>query len=256
MEVNKFFQIKWQGFKRRRKCAEYGIYYFKSSSFALPSSFLVNGRSKELKFINRADPSFVYEFTQICLEDCYQLSLLGKELSTAKTIVDVGANQGLFVLAARQSFPTAIIHCYEPNSQLGEYLTHNATALNAVPFFEAVTRVDTKVDLNLGETDLHSTTVSSESGTITGTAFKTLVSRAGGKIDLLKMDCEGAEWDLLDDIETWAGIRSLTMEYHLWARPGMTVKQLEDKLGKLGFRIVTHKALANTYGLISAIKKS
>jgi len=56
-----------------------------------------------------------------------------------------------------------------------------------------------------------------------------------GDIDLLKLDCEGAEWDIFECKDAWRAVRALTMEYHLWAKPASTPDSLRWQLSGLGF---------------------
>ncbi|MEO7049193.1 MAG: hypothetical protein ABI091_28065, partial [Ferruginibacter sp.] len=71
--------------------------------------------------------------------------------------------------------------------------------------------------------------------------------------DILKLDCEGAEWDLFEDEVAWQKIRGLTMEYHLWAREGSCYEDIELKLAKLNFKIISHIELNDSYGLVTAV---
>lgn len=112
------------------------------------------------------------------------------------------------------------------------------------------------MELTFGETDLHTTAKASPQGTTRGTAFRKVLELAGGHIDILKLDCEGGEWELFEDTATWKGVRSVTMEYHLWAKPGSTDKDVRDILERLGFGIVFHNPLSHRFGLITAIKKA
>lgn len=203
---------------------------------------------------NKDHDFFRYEFNEICINDCYHISELGKLLGPVGQVVDIGANQGLFALAARQTFPNAIVHCYEPNPNIMGRLRHNGKVLDATVYEEAVTREDCRVALSFGETDLHSTTTKSADGGVAGTAFRKVIERAGGTVDLLKLDCEGAEWELFEDTESWNRINCLTMEYHLWAKPGSTPQTVLDKLNDLGFKVLHHNPLSDTFGLLTAVK--
>ena len=68
-------------------------------------------------------------------------------------------------------------------------------------------------------------------------------------MDFVKMDCEGAEWQLFKDMESWGHVRHLSMEYHLW--PDHTEQEMLDKVHELGFRV---KSLtpSDGFGLIIA----
>lgn len=243
------------GLKKRFKCISYGILYLKEKDFSVPEVMRVNGSFRRLEFLDRKSAEFVYEFTEICLNDCYRLDLLKKEIPNVKVIVDIGANQGLFCIAARTAFKHADIFAYEPNPELSQVLTTNLKELTVTPYFEAVTNIDCKVDLQQGITDLHATTVLSDSGFIEGTSFRRVLERVGGRIDILKIDCEGGEWAILDEPELWGNVLSLTMEYHLWAKPGSSVGGLKNMLEGLGFVILSQESLSETFGLITAVRK-
>ncbi|CAN5338140.1 hypothetical protein BH11BAC5_BH11BAC5_30120 [soil metagenome] len=251
-----FLRNKYSGILKRIKCASIGLLYLKNSDFKITNQLKISGKYKDYKFLDKDNPRFIYEFTEICLNDCYRLRLLSRRLNSINSIVDVGANQGLFAIAARQQFPNANIHCYEPNLFLKENLSHNADNLSSTLYIEAVTKDDCKVNLEFGETDLLTKTSVSTTGTVQGTSLRTVIENAGGEIDILKLDCEGAEWDLFDDEFSWQKIKGLTMEYHLWAREGSSFEDIEFKLARLNFKILSHEALNDSYGLVTAVNQT
>jgi len=57
------------------------------------------------------------------------------------------------------------------------------------------------------------------------------------RIDLLKMDCEGAEWDILPAAEdVLPRVRQICMEFH--CDRGWTAEKLADWLEKRGFEVL------------------
>lgn len=251
-----FISGKIEGLKLRRKSAAFGITYLYTKDFHIPDKLKINGRRKELKFNQKDSDAFIYEFSEICIHDCYRLQQLRKRLPQVRSVVDIGANQGIFLVAARQTFPGAAIYAYEPNPHIYGNLSFNAASLEAAAYMEAVTREDCTMELSFGETDLHTTARANPQGSSRGTAFRKIVERAGGRIDILKLDCEGGEWDLFEDTGTWQHIGGLSMEYHLWAKPGSTDKDIKAILERLGFEIVFHNPLSDRFGLITAVKKA
>ena len=249
-----FIQNKISGIKWRRKCLSYGMFFLRHKDFSIPKVLRINGAKRKMNFIEVQNGGFKYEFIETCLNDGYHLKDIKKKLKDIEVIVDIGANQGLFAIAARKHFEKASITCYEPNKQLESYLSGNTSALNAEVHYEAVTKKTCKVQLQFGETDLHTTTVPDDQGGVTGTSLRNVIERAGGKIDILKMDCEGGEWEILEDEESWKNVRSLTMEYHLWAKPEVKVEELVRLLEKLNFKVIFHNPLTETFGIIAAIK--
>lgn len=250
-----FIRGKIEGFRMRLKSASLGITYLTTKDFHIPDKLKINGRRREFKFNHKESDAFVYEFSEICIRDCYQLLPLKDRLKDVRTIVDIGANQGIFLVAARQNFPKAAIFAYEPNPNIYGNLSFNAASLESKPFLEAVTKEDCSIELSFGETDLHTTAKAAPGGNTKGTAFSKIIQQAGGTIDILKMDCEGGEWDLFEDVDSWRNVNSITMEYHLWAKPGYTEDNVKEILQGLGFEIIFHNALSDRFGLITAIKK-
>jgi FkbM family methyltransferase len=251
-----FLAKKLSGFRNRWKSLTYGILYFTSGDFSIPEKLLVNGKRKQLRFHNANSNEFRYEFTEICLNDCYHLRDLKKRIKNVNTILDIGANQGLFILAARQIFPKASIAGYEPNPELKELLSFNGHSLDAVVYFEAVTRQPGLVTLEFGHSDLHTKTLISDTGEIIATPLSKAIERAGGSIDILKMDCEGAEWLLLEDVDSWKKVKSVTMEYHLWAKQGSTFDEVVNTLNKLGFEVLIKNPINDQFGLLTAMKRA
>ena len=72
-------------------------------------------------------------------------------------------------------------------------------------------------------------------GSVKLTGIQTVIERLGGKLDLLKIDCEGAEWDIFLRREALRRVRQIRMEYHLDVRHNMTY--LETTISELGFKI-------------------
>lgn len=252
--MSSFLATKFNGIRHRLRSWQYGITYGKSSSFKVPETLKINGTKKQYRFVNAEDSGFQYEFTEICINDCYHLEALGKIIGDVKTVVDIGANQGLFLMAARQHFPSATINGYEPNTNLDKQLDQNASNVKAAVYYEAVTSADCRMHLNFADSDLETTVSQDPEGNTIGTSFEKVIHRLGGKIDIVKMDCEGGEWDLLARSEHWEKISSVTMEYHLWANPNSDPQQLIARLKQLGFTTIYHHPIQPSFGLLTACR--
>lgn len=212
----------------RAKWAQLGVVY--GRSFKLDHVRL-GGRRISLDFPTAERPKQEHEFSKIIIEDCYRLS----EIQYAQTILDIGSNIGLFALAARRRFPNATIHCYEPNPTVIPYLQSHCAQAKCQVFPVAVGLSEGQVSLRTDdEGTLFSTTIADSRGAIPQVSFGNVVAKLG-PVDLLKLDCEGAEWEIFEDLTTWKSVRCLTMEYHLWAKPGASVDTLRDKLSRIGF---------------------
>jgi len=194
-----------------------------------------------------------YEIQNIFYADCYGLTQIEGNVDT---ILDIGGNLGFFSLAARSHFPDARIHSYEPNPAIQKHLMSNTRGLSIRVFPEAIGAGEGRIEMKLSDSSLFATTVNSATGHIKKTALATTIKKIGGKVDLLKLDCEGAEWELFEHKELWEKINHLTLEYHLWAVPEMDVTQLVEVVKNLGFRI-THlnESSELKWGMLHASKK-
>lgn len=255
LKKNIWLSQKVSGIVFRLQNLRYGIIFGSMSKYTVPSKIWIRGRYRELFFNFQNLEAFNYEFRSICLEDCYQLKKINKKIKVS-TIVDIGANQGLFLLAARKHFPKSDLSAYEPNKELEKILINNGIALNAKVYMEAVSDRDEKMKLQLGKTDLHSVAISSTEGDIPAVSFAKVLQRESKKIDLVKLDCEGGEWPLLEIPEFWNSVGAITMEYHLWANPNSSVEKLVLKINELGFDIISLSQISKTFGLLSAIRQN
>lgn len=154
----------------------------------------------------------VYDLFNVLLDDEYGLGALPK---TPSVIVDIGVNMGIFSLAAWERFPRAKIFGYEPNPGAFAKATHNLESTNAILFNEAVGREPGMCTISNSSQSRLAKALVTDSGTIPITSFSEVLRRAGGRIDVLKMDCEGAEWDILEDRNSMRFVQSIRMEYHL-----------------------------------------
>ena len=213
----------------------------------------ISGKRVELTCPPEERSVFVHEFGEIFLKDCYRLE---KIPGGASTVLDIGANLGLFSLAARRRFPKATIHCYEPNPAIAPLLRGNVGPFAIACHIQAVGLSAGLVSLQARENSLHSVTGTDGTGVIPQISFAEAVERIGGSVDVLKLDCEGAEWQMFEQAGIWDAVKHLTMEYHLWAMPGSSLDDLFAVLGKLGFVITNHSPSAEgSFGLLQAQRK-
>jgi FkbM family methyltransferase len=234
--------------RARRRARRFGFPFVRRKWFRLPRRLRVNGAAVALDWL--PEHGVRAAFTEVFLGDNYGLEIIADQDGAAiRRVLDVGANVGWFALAARSHFPGAAIHAYEPNAAAVAFLRRNTEALGVVAHREAVGASAGRVSLIIPDgKSVRAHTV--DGGDIPQVAFADALARLGGA-DLVKLDCEGAEWPLLDDPAPWAGVRWLTVEYHLWARPGATHAAAASAITRLGFKVVRQQTLS-TSGLLLA----
>lgn len=234
--------------KRRIAARRLNVPYTRASDFTPPPTIRLNGL--DVPLLLPKEHGVRVAFVELLLDDCYGLRRLARRGERVITILDIGANVGLFGLAARVVFPQAVIHCYEPNAALETYLAHQAKIARYDYFLEAVGREAGRVSLDVDPTEsVHSTSYSDPVGAIPQIALRTALERFGGSADLVKMDCEGAEWEILEDLESWQRVRFLALEYHLNASADHDI--IRSILVKLGYTIKRQVQVTN-YGLVFA----
>ncbi len=187
------------------------------------------------------------EFIEVLLDDCYGVEQLSESLIK---IIDIGANVGLFPIAARNQFPQAVIHAYEANPNLEKYLKHQSQIANFEYFMEAVGARDGKVILDIREVSGKTRSTVSDNGDIPMVSFRRAIERLGGSADLAKVDCEGAEWLLFEERDIWQFVQNLSLEYHLWL--GHTHASARQVVESLGFKVRKQMPIDKWYGVILA----
>lgn len=149
------------------------------------------------------------------------------------TVVDCGASIGIFARYALSRGASKVVSV-EADANVYEYLVKNTDGHNAVAL----------------------------KGTVGGDWTIESIMSAGGldKIDFLKIDIEGWEFDLLSKIsdETLAKVGKISMEVHVWgvfeyisdaqtaADSCLRLTALLERLTKSGFRISFERAHTNT----------
>ncbi len=231
--------------KRKVRSQKLGIKFNRVANFNLPDNLIVLDQRQNVNL--PSEKGMDGEFIEVLLDDCYGVEQLDPSLIK---IIDIGANVGLFPIAARNRFPQAVIHAYEPNPHLESYLKHQSQIANFKYFMEAVGTGDGKVTLDIREVSGKSRSRVSESGDIPMISLKRAIERIGGSVDLAKVDCEGAEWLLFEDRDSWQLVQNLSLEYHLWS--GHTHAETRQVIENLGFRVRKQIPIDKWYGTILA----
>lgn len=200
--------------------------------FKMPAQMRMRSRTARLQFLE--EEGVGADFITCVLRNSYGL---GKRLSGIRTIVDVGANFGFFSLAARARYPDAAIHAYEPNPRVRNLLRANVEGFAVEVHPEAVGGECRDAEL-IDDGPSNQARISLENNDASACHVRqvnllTVLERVGGPIDLLKLDCEGAEWEMMHASAGWESVRHVRFEYHLYR--GETADQAVKTLRSLGF---------------------
>ena len=155
--------------------------------------------------------------------DAYQLASVPWPTTGPVTLVDIGANIGVCA-AMLATIPGAHVHCYEPLPTNAERLRANLQAngiTQATCHEAAVTATDgTATFLPNPTVSVAGRVLETPAGDGSGIRVKTVslatLFQTCGDVFLMKVDCEGGEYDLLEQLTpaNAARVRHLTFEVH------------------------------------------
>jgi FkbM family methyltransferase len=168
----------------------------------------------------------------------------GVDWRALNAIVDIGAHVGAFTVWAAMRSPRARILAVEPNPETFTFLERNirdnGLQGRVVAVNVAVGAEDGAGTLELVEHSLGTRLAQHGEGTVKVKirTIPSLLAAAGiGDVDVLKIDCEGMEYEVFKalDPEQLARLDVVACEYH--PNPGHSVRELDDILHSSGFRV-------------------
>ena len=222
-----------------------------------------NKKSLVLTLLSDADNSV---FNEIFTEREY--SLLDPIIQKATSgIIDIGAHIGLFSIYARTLNQNVPIFAFEPEPENYKLLKENLKQ-NRV---QGITAKSLAVSAKIGSITLnispdshnHSIILPSPSEKILQVQSTTLERTLSQyfqnqqRCDLIKMDCEGAEFEIIATTppETFAKINAFYIEYHEYT-PEMRKDSIKSTLQKHGFKTQIHQShYDRRMGFILAVRQ-
>jgi FkbM family methyltransferase len=218
--------------RMKRRALWLGVPFRRARDFEIPRSIFISGH--DVPITCPAGDGHRTDLIDLFLRDSYHLGIVARDKSIRR-IVDIGANCGWFSLVARAYFPDAAISAYEPNPIVLPALRSNVANIDVEVCATAVGGAAGWVRLEHpeGATNLGRTV---PGGDIPCVPIREVLDRTG-TVDLLKLDCEGAEWEILNALPS-SSVRWLTMEYHLWGKDSRTHADMRELLGKMDFRVI------------------
>lgn len=190
---------------------------------------------------------------EVLIGDAYHLDRLPwkspSELSLS--VLDIGAHVGSFSVAFALRYPLAIISAYEPSPHGAAYLKSNIAANgldDRVKGYEAAiasepgsVRLYSNGDASCEASVIRSSDLDRElepsiAIECVAVAFEAAM-RSAGKVDLVKMDCEGAEYDIIlrSSPASWGSVSCVLLEYHPVS--GHSWDELRRYFEDLGFAV-------------------
>ena len=181
-------------------------------------------------------PSFVWQFKELFVDELYKFNSNSKE----PLIYDCGANIGMSCLYFKKLYPNAKIKAFEADLKIVKILKKNLSKNNVL---NGVEIINSAVWIN--EKGLEFASEGADGGSIYGDKNKVKVSsirlkdwlEKEEKIDMLKIDIEGAEYEVLKDCKnSLDNVDNLFVEYHSWNNSPQKLSEILEIFESNGFR--------------------
>jgi len=169
-------------------------------------------------------------------------------IKTAQNVIlDIGGHLGFFSLMASALNPHVPIYTFEPHAGNYKILKTNLKenrVKNVYPKMLAVSSEIKEVELKISQEDLNHSIINAieptgESQKVQTTTLARIFDRNRiEKCELLKLDCEGSEYDIIYSApeEIWKKISHIFLEYHEWNEKGASDK-LKNYLISKGYKV-------------------
>ena len=159
-------------------------------------------------------------------------------------IIDGGGCIGMSVLYFKSVYPEAKVICFEPDPEIFKILQHNLTTngLSDVTLINAGLAKDEGILSFSSDNVDGGKIVQNDQGNTQIQAVR-LSKYISGPVDFLKLNIEGQELDVLQEVEESGklhNIKEIVIEYHGWPDGSQKLGELLTILERNGFRYLIH----------------
>jgi FkbM family methyltransferase len=244
-----------------RSCKEFKNWYLYPLIYLniIKRGFVTFKTNSDLKMKIRVKSTDLMQLTTIWLIREYEVP--GFEIKENDTVIDVGGHIGLFMLFCEQFCRKGKIYCFEPVLDNYRIFLDNVklnNLENVFSFNTAVSKQDGNIPLYLNDdASGHSVFLkSSNSIQVESITLQKIFDLNNiKKCNLLKLDCEGSEYEIINSLPDsyFSMIDKMIIEYHFAEKYPKLLTDLIKKLEFTSFS-VNVKKLSDDTGLIFAVK--
>lgn len=213
--------------------AQSSVKVFSTFNLLLQAALVKVGISKTINIAKgmlhlRPNTSDLTCFKQIFIDCEYDFPL-----PTPKTIIDLGANSGMFTVWIKNKYPEAYVVAVEPEPDNFQTLQLNISELDGVKALNlAVWSSSANLNVCYTKGGEWAATVGQDTGvdsgymsvtsSVKGICMSELLDVAGiSRVDLLKIDIEGSECEVFGGDCSWLQrVGIIVIELHDYMRPG------------------------------------
>jgi FkbM family methyltransferase len=231
-----------------------------------PGPYQIRLRKSGLSFMTRSAMD-IWSIKETFLDRFYEH--YGIPIQPNWTIVDIGGGLGDYTLFAATQQPGCQVYAFEPTPDSFALLQQNVAAnqvhnVQSYPLAVWSKKGEIAIDTSAGEA-VQFTSQEANANQRPGQVIVPSLTLAEAldqcgiqRCNLLKLDCEGAEYPILFSTppETLARIERIVMEYHDNAGPN-THRDLEKYLTNQGYIVKVHPSPVHAYlGYLSAVRSN
>ncbi len=199
--------------------------------------------------------SFIWQFKEIFVEEYYRFETSSK----VPVIYDCGANVGTSCAFFKSIYPQARIIAFEPNLKVVDYLENNIRN-NSLQNIDVVSKAiwvnNDGLELGIEDADGSSIHLNKNKTKVGSVSLKDYLEKEI-RIDLLKIDIEGAEVEVLNDCkESLTNVLNIFVEFHSYKDQPQRLSDVIQVLETAKFRYFIMQPENRTRPLINRFNKS
>ncbi len=230
LEHTQYWLYRFLTNKNYRRFIWYSIFYGNKKRF-VSRYFKFNG----LKIFAPDTLSFLWQYKEIFADENYRFDTS----SLSPIIYDCGSNIGTSCIYFAKHYPSAIIKAFEADPNVVCILNENISRNNIknIEVFDKAVWINNEgLDLYLDGADGASMYSKGSTVRIPSVRLSELIEKES-VIDFLKMDIEGAEYEvILDCLDSLHKIRNIFIEYHSFVKLPQKLSEILTILEKSNFR--------------------
>ena len=212
------------------------------------------------KIMIRVDSTDLMALTHVWLIKEYAKHEI--EINKTDTVIDVGAHIGLFSLLASQYCTDGKIYAFEPIKENYKILESNVQLNNLSNIKTencAISKSNSKITIYQSDDESgHSKFIQTDNPIeVTSKSLNDFFKEKDlKKCNLLKLDCEGSEYEIIEGLEdsNFEKIEKMIIEYHLADTNPEMLENLKNKLKLFSYKI-SIDPLFKDIGFLYAVKK-
>jgi FkbM family methyltransferase len=199
---------------------------------------------------------------EIFAEDCYRLRwFLGPLCDEPLQVIDIGGHVGTFACELARVHPAASIQSFEPSRHTSQYLQRNVDQNGLTGRIEVFQQAVAgspgwaEFDDNGAGSGMNGLVrardhvlATVEPVPVETVTFDAIVAAAPAPVGLVKIDCEGGEYELVyaSSAASWSTVQRLVLEYH--EVPGQSGEELLAWFAGVGLDVVRREAATDHLG--------